>query len=389
MNTSRTPSLFFFAGELSGDMYGAQLIRALRKLLGNFEVSGVAGPEMRRQGVVGNLTMENFSVMGFTDVLRVLPRLWKQFHQIRKQILEEKPDAIIFIDSPSFSLRMAKALRKAGFTGKIIQYICPTVWAWGKNRVYEMAETFDLLLTIYPFELQYFADTSLRVEYVGHPLQERIKSHHYATHWQKLFGIKNTEHLVGLFPGSRPAEISRNLPKQLEAAKMLQKSYPEAKFAISCAHEQNMLLVQEILQKQNVIHNRDVFFVPKVYSYELMRTCRSAIAKSGTVTLELALHRCPTVVSYELTALNRFIAKYILKVKLPHYCIVNILLGKSVYPELIERSFTPNDLFDLLKPLHAHGKERDTCVADCSSVQELLKEQDASERAAKAIQQIL
>ncbi len=378
-------SIFVFAGELSGDMYGAHLIAALKKQLGNIEFKGVAGPEMRHQGVSFDLTMEDFSVMGFTDVLLELPKLWKQFHQIRKCIVAECPDAVIFIDSPSFSLRMAKALRKGGYRGKIIQYISPTVWAWGSHRIKEMADTLDLLLAIYPFELQYFANTSLKVEYVGHPLREIISQHQYSPDWQKLLGIKDTEHLVALFPGSRPKEIKRNLPKQLMAAKLLKEQEPQTRFAISCAHEQNMSLVQEILKQQQLQHNREVYFVPKTYSYELMRSCRSAMAKSGTVTLELALHQCPAVVSYELTLLNRLIAKHILKVRLPHYCIVNILSGKEVYPEMIEKAFSGEDLYRLLRALNQPGIERERCIADCILMGQLLQENNASERAAEHI----
>lgn len=377
-------SLYFFAGELSGDMYGAHLIKALKQL-SHFDVHGVAGPDMRKQGVTGCLRMEDFGVMGYSDVLCSLPRLWKQFKQVRNEILEKQPSAVIFIDSPSFSLRMAKALRKAKFKGEIVQYICPSVWAWGKKRIPFIAEYFDLLMTIYPFEAQYFKKTTLHVEYIGHPLQEVVGEHQYASDWQMQLGIKEPKQWVGIFPGSRKGEIQRNLPKQLEAAKLLKRDFPEIAFGISLAHEHNMELIRMLLSEQQLKENEDVFLIPKQYSYELMRSCRSAIAKSGTVTLELALHHCPTVVAYELTALNRFVAKYLLRVDLPYYCIVNIVSNAQVYPELIEKRFSGEDLYRILKPFHEKGKLREACIADCSRVKALLHEEGASARGAKII----
>lgn len=382
-------NVFIFAGELSGDMHGGLLVKALKNLMPSLSFSGVPGPELRAQGVAELLRMEDFEVMGFSDVFRALPRLLQQFFYVRDYILETSPQVAIFIDSPSFSLRMAAKLRKAGFKGKIIQYISPTVWAWGENRVDQMAATFDLLLTIYPFEAAYFARTALNVQYVGNPLQEAILQHQYDPHWDKLFGVKHKDHLIALFPGSRTSEIVRNLPKQLEAAKLLQKEDSRISFAISCAHEHNMELVQEILKKSQLQHNKEVVFIPKSHSYELMRAARSAIAKSGTVTLELALHQCPTVVVYQLTLLNRLIAKHILRVNLPHYCIVNILKQKTIFPELIAQGFTPQNLYHLLKSLHEAGGTRDQCLQDCREIQQQFHEAHASQHAASAIAALL
>lgn len=377
---------FVFAGELSADQHGAKLLTALRKHFSDLSFFGVAGPEMRAQNVQTILKMEDFSVMGFSDVLRSFPRLWKQFRLVREDILKTSPEMVLFIDSPSFSLRMARSLRQRRYKGKIVQYISPTVWAWGKDRVHEMAKSFDLLLTIYPFEAAYFAGTSLSVEYVGNPVEEAIRNHHYDPYWAEKFAIESTNHLVALFPGSRPSEILRNLPVQLEAVKMMQREFPEVFVAISCAQENSFTLVQQTL-KDNPIGK--VFLIPKTYSYELMQTARSAVAKSGTVTLELALHRCPTVVTYQLTLLNRLIAKYLLRVKLPYYCIVNILGGKSIFPELIEERFTAQDIYARLVKIHQEGTIREECQSGCDEVLEKLKGDDVSDRAADAIKRTL
>lgn len=377
--------IFIFAGELSGDMHGARLLNAMRKQQEHLQAVGVAGPELRALGVEPILRMEDFQVMGFSDVLKSLPRLWKQFNRVRDYILKFSPDMVIFVDSPSFSLRMAKVLRKRGYKGKIVQYICPTVWAWGTHRIKEMEANFDLLLTIYPFEKAYFNDTKLPVVYVGNPIQEMISQYHYQSNWREELGVRNVSHLIAIFPGSRVGEITKNLKKQLQTAKLLKVIHPEICFGISCAQESNVPLIKNILDENGLKLNQDVFFVPKKYSYELMKDCRSAIAKSGTVTLELALHQRPTVVVFEVSTFNRLIAQHILKVNLPYYCIVNILANKSIYPELIVSGFTPENLLKMLLQLDEEGVAREICIAGCKEVSDMLQGQDASERAAEAV----
>jgi len=339
---------------------------------------------MRKQGIEAFLGVEDFSVMGFTDVLKSFPRLWRQFRQVKNQILKHQPEKAIFIDSPSFSLPMARALRKRGYKGKIIQYISPTVWAWGKHRIQKMAETLDVLLTIYPFEAEHFSSSSLNVKYVGNPLKEAINDHKYDVNWKKLFGLNPNTDIIALFPGSRTAEIKKNLPVQLEAAKLLKKDR-KVSLAISCALEHNRELIQNILEKSNLKQNQDLFFIPKAYTYDLMKDSRSAIAKSGTVTLELALHQCPTVVIYKMSWLNKMIAKHALKINLPHYCIVNILKGNTIFPELITENYSPQKIYNALCDLIEDGPLRDQCLQGCLSINDLLLENNASERAATAI----
>lgn len=375
--------LFVFAGELSADMHAGHLLTALKKQKHNLSVSGVVGPAMRQHNIKAILQMEDFEVMGFSDVLAALPRLWKQYKHIRDHILTENPDITVFIDSPSLSLRMAHTLRKKGYSGKIVQYISPTVWAWGQKRIQKMAQSLDLLLTIYPFETEYFAATSLPVEYVGNPLIETLHKHHYDPQWHKLFGIKQGQQLLGLFPGSRAAEIQRNLPIQLQTAKLLLQQQPQLALGISCAQSRFIPLMRELLQKYSIAC--DVFFIPKEYSYDFMRFCRGSIAKSGTVTLELALHHCPTVVMYQLTWLNRLMAKYVMRLKLPHYCIVNILGKKSIFPEFIAESYLPQDIIRNLAPLIAPGQLREDCLEDCRKIKALFSNTNVSERAASAI----
>lgn len=383
--------LFIFAGEKSGDLHGSYLLRALLKAKPDLKVTAVAGPLMREtlqseKGVVDPLQMEDFEVMGFTDVLLSLPKLMRHFKTVLKHILTTSPSAVVLIDYPGFNLRLAKALRKKDYKGKIIQYVSPTVWAHGKSRAQSMEKTLDLLLTIYPFEKECFVGRDLDVEYIGNPLCEYLLRHPYEKEWQHILGIPTDKELIALFPGSRASEIKRNLPLILNAAEKILKTSPDATFGLSISSENAFKQVCAEANKCSAELRHVLYYIPKKYTYELMQKSRSAIAKSGTVTLELALHLCPTVVIYPLTALNRLIAKHILKLKLPYYCIVNILSKDFVFPELIEQAPSVERLVSAFLPLHAEGKTRKTCKTGCETLlNNFMQYKDSSTRAAEAI----
>lgn len=381
---SKKKHFFVMAGEPSGDLHGASLIHALKKEIPDSFFCGVSGPRMRAEGTEEVLPMEKFAVMGFTDVLKAFPRIYKQFYLVRDHILKTQPDCVIFIDYPGFNLRLAKALRKKGYSGKLVHYICPSVWAWGKKRIAHMATTLDLLLTIYPFEAKSFAHTSLSVKYIGNPLQEYINRHAYNDNWKDSFSIDGKT-LISIFPGSRLGEIHRNLPIQLEAAALFQQFHPDTAFGISSSNETNRLLIQHMIDSAGL---KNAFTVPKEYTYELMRDSHSAIAKSGTVTLELALHKRPTIVVYALSTLNWLIAKFIIRLKLPHYCIVNILNGKRVFAELIEEGFNAKNLVQHLENIHS-GAKREDSLYGCQNIIKLFQNGSASRNGALVIKELL
>lgn len=377
----KNPRLFLFAGEASGDLHGSHLIKALKQQMPTLKLEGVAGPKMRAEGVDEILSMEEFQVMGITDVLKALPRLYKHFYRLRDHILSSQPEGIVLIDYPGFNLRLAKALRAKKYAGKIVHYVSPTVWACGRHRIEEMAKTLDLLLTIYPFEASYFQDTSLQVAYVGNPLCEYLEQYQYNKQWRESLGIPADQPLIALFPGSRLHEVQRHLPMMLEAASQYKRRFPEAIFAIS--GEPNA----EIAFPTNL--QNSVYWVPGKWTYELMRDSDLALAKSGTVTLELALHQRPTVVIYQLTWLNRLYAKYILKLNLPHYCIVNILSQQCTFPELIEKGLSTDNIFHHLASFSLHKEKRESCQTACRAVHQSLSGFTSSQSAAETILKVM
>lgn len=376
--------LYLIAGEKSGDLHGAALMRELKKRNQELSFSGVGGQMMQAEGLSSLLPFSDFQVMGFTDVVRALPRISRHFYALRDAILNSKADAVVLIDYPGFNLRLAKSLRKKGYKGKLIQYISPTVWAWGRGRIQVMQKSLDLLLTIFPFERNHFDGSRLDVCYVGNPLIERLHAHRFDPAWKATLHIPADSSLVALFPGSRKGEIERNLPIQLKAAEQLKKNHADLRFALSVGDGEFSQLIVQTVAKSTLKHGVDLFFVPEKWNYDCMRDCAMALTKSGTITLELALLGCPAVVMYLLSDLNYFLARYIFRVNLPHYCIANILLNETLYQEKIGRRLCPIEIAKLSeKCLSLEAKQH--AENKSNTLRQLLTEQNASEKAAQLI----
>lgn len=365
------PDIFMLAQEPSGDLHGQALLKALFLQKPDLTAVGVGGPKMLKQGLTCCMPMEKFQVMGFIDVFLSLPRLIWQFYKIRDTILSLNPKVVVTIDYPGFNLRLAKSLKKKGFTGKLCHYICPSVWAWGKNRIQILAHNFDLLLSILPFEQAYFAHTDLAVFYVGNPLMEKIPEPH---------PLQNT-HQIAIFPGSRKKEIERNLPIYLKVIKILSKEYAGLSFVISVATKELSLVIENFLKKEALT----ISLVPQEKNEELIKTSFLAIAKSGTITLELGLYALPTVVTYAMSLIDIFLAKYIFRIHLPFYCLVNILAKKQVFPELIGPSLSEESLLKTLKEIITDKQQRLVCHNECLAVRKMLGDHNSSQEAAAHI----
>lgn len=331
---SEKKDIFLFAGETSADLYGGLLLQKLHAMLPKATFWGVGGPSMQAEGFESLIDMRQFQVMGFSDVIKSLGTLVKNFRNIKRAIIEKQPDMVITIDQPSFGIRLAKSLKKAGFKGKIVQFVAPTVWAYKPQRADAMAKCFDCLLTLFDFEPKYFAHTTLPTTFVGHPIVEIIEKSP-----KTPLELATDKPILSLFPGSRPAEVKRNLKIQLEAARLYQQRHSEVVIAVACK-EPIPDLAASIVQ------------VPFDARYELMKRSRLAIAKSGTVTLELALHQVPTVVTYQLSTLNYLMAKYVLRLNMPYFSIVNILWQSELFYEQIYPPVTPIGIYSCLERYH-------------------------------------
>ncbi len=380
MDAKMSDTLFILAGEASGDLHGAGLVQALLKERPDLKIVAVAGPRMRALPIETLLPMEKLQVMGFLDVLVALPRLIKQFFFLRNALLSLRPRALICIDYPGFNLRLAASLRKKGFAGALIHFICPTVWAWGKKRIPKMEKTLDLLLTLFPFEKKCFSAERLKVSYVGHPLAVSIPKPPSA----------ERDNLLVLFPGSRKTEIERNFPLQLAAARRIAAVDPKARIAVSIAHTAYAETLRRLAQGVHLYPSGlksclDIEFFSCTENNLWMRRAKMAIATSGTVTLELALHETPTLVTFAIRPLDCFIAQKIFRIHLPHYCIVNIILSKTVFPEFFGPNLTRAALCAQSESLWNNSPLRSQMGQNCALLREALGQKESAREAALEI----
>lgn len=360
--------LFLLAGEPSGDLQGAALVEELLALNPSLRIAAVAGPRMRKFPITCIEPMESLQVMGFLDVALALPKIARLFFSLRRKILELSPKAFIGIDYPGLNLRMHRSLKKHGFQGKLIHYICPTVWAWGKGRIPQMAKTLDLLLTLLPFEPACFAGTALKTEYVGHPLTHAVSSFQPDKTFRARYGLSPTDKILSIFPGSRAQEVKSNLPLQLQVARTLQAQDPTLRIAVSLANPPPGILR-----------------IPDPDTYNLMQNTHLALAKSGTVTLELALHRVPTIIQYAIKPLDVFLATRVFNIRFPYYGLPNLILQREVFPELFGPHLTADALLAKAQALCFNEENRLVCRAACRDLWTVLGERQASRTAAKYI----
>ncbi len=317
-----TSTLFFFAGEPSGDLLGAPLINS------SYSCVGVGGPAMQEAGLKPLFDFEAFQVMGFSSVIPALPRILILLHRIKRWIVRHNPQGVVLIDYAEFNLLLAKKLRQAGYRGKIIQYVCPSIWAWRRKRKRVLEEHVDHLLVLLPFEKRLFE--RLPVSYVGHPLREVLARHRYSKRFEG----------IALFPGSRMEEVRENLPIQLEAARRLKEP-----LYVSVAHPKLLPLIERLAP--------DCTLVPASERYDLMRSAKGALATCGSVILELGFHQTATVVTYKLSPLHYFLARRIFKIRLPYYSLVNLIADRELYPEFIHKRLDPAEIAEALERVMA------------------------------------
>lgn len=330
--TTARPDLVILCGEKSGDIQAATILRKLRETQPTLSVSGIGGEALRQVGYTELSGIESFSIIGCVDILKKAPQLLWQFRKIRNYLLKYQPPIILMIDNAEFHLHLAHALKKRGCKSRIIQYVCPSVWAWRPERKARMEKSFDEVIALFPFEKKHFATSPLPVHHFGHPLIEAVRNHTY----KPFDPLKGEKPLVALFPGSRMRELRAHLPLQLNALK----SFPQYQPAIGVAHDRMLPEIARILKKTQ----QKALLIPASHRYELMKTCHFALAKVGTVTLELGLHCTPTITMYRLPYLEEWLARRLFKILLPHYCIVNILAKRRILPELIGPLLTPQNL---------------------------------------------
>lgn len=366
------PSLFLVVGERSGDRHGAGLMESLSARPGEYwECSGLGGPQMQALASGIDDWVEEAGVVGLVEVLRKYGWFRRKFAATRQRIAQEKPDAVVLIDYPGFNLRLAKALRKAKYPGKIIYYISPQVWAWHRGRIPEMAKMLDLMLCIFPFEKALYEGYGLKTEFAGHPL--------VSWHRAQDRGVAREDHLIGLFPGSRKREITKLFPVLLEAAKIMAAQHPEFRFVASAASPKLATIMEEMLEQHPVPN----LTIETGTVYDLMRRCTLGAVASGTATLEAAILGLPHCLIYRVAAPTYHVGKRLVKV--PYLGIVNILAGREVVRELIQHECTGSTVSGEMLRLAEAPAERVALQGQLAQVVHELGSGDAYARAAELV----
>lgn len=364
------------AGEVSGDLHAAALARSIRKAAPSAVFTGIGGPAMRAAGVETRCDIADLAVMGITEVFTRLAFFRRLFKRLLDEAVNTKPDAVILVDYPGFNLRFAAAAHRAGI--RTVYYICPKVWAWQKGRIPKMAAALDRLVCIFPFEPALFAGTGLKTDFAGNPLvdmvAEELDHPSPSLDWQG-------EPRVALLPGSRTQEITRLLPVIAGAAARIEAAHPGASFIVPAPDAKIAGIVRSVLEGVPARPARCT--VVEGRTYAVLRQARAAIIASGTATLEACLLRCPTVVTYRVSAATAWLARRVIRI--PFVGLVNILAGRQVCPELLQEHATPEELAAATIPLLGDTRERALMLEGMESVNRMLGEPGAADRAAAAV----
>lgn len=320
------------AGEASGDIHAAAVTAAIKKIDSSAEVFGMGGDSLRNAGGEVLFDIKDHGVMGFVEVLKKLPDLFKLRDDFEKVMDERKPDCLITVDYPGFNMKLAKLAHDKGIP--VVSYIAPSAWAWHKSRAKKVAKIVDKVACIFPFEYDVYKEAGAYVEFVGHPLVDIVKPSMTKEEAMAFAGKEEGKKLILLMPGSRLMEIEKMLPTLLEAAKIIKKQLPEVSFVMPRAGTIPISLLEEKIQASGL----DVK-ITEGNNYDLFSVADLALATSGTVTLEAALCGLGSVIVYKTNPVTYFIAK--LLVNIPHIGLPNIVAAKSVVPELIQNDFTP------------------------------------------------
>lgn len=348
------------AGEASGENYGALLIPELRKALGReAKFFGVGGERMRAAGCEIVVDSKRVAVVGITEVIKHIPRIYREFFRMVAAVRQQPPDLAVLIDFPDFNLRLARRLHRMGVP--VVYFVSPQLWAWKKRRIRRVQRYVDRMLVIFPFEEGYYRERGVEAEYVGHPLADLSPPQISREELSRNLGVNAAKHWIALLPGSRHREVLLNLPIILEAAARLGTGH-EFLLPVASTLTRDWMKAQ-LAQSKVPIHLLDDARVALLHA-------RASIVASGTATVEAALIGNPFVVVYRLSRLSYEIGRRFVKLK--NYAMVNLIAGREIVPELIQSDFTAEKVASEIETLVLDSSERMTMIRNLEEVRDRL-----------------
>ena len=366
------------AGEASGEMYGAQLIEELRRQEPTLEFFGVGGQRMREAGCDTVIDTKDLAVVGITEILSQLPKIYKLFHQLIAEADRRRPDLAIVIDSPAFNWRVARQMYHRGIPN--VYYVCPQFWAWRQGRVRLLRKYIQKALVIFPFEEQFYRGRGVDATFVGHPLAELHPPAIERADYAAAHGLDPQKHWITIMPGSRCKEVRMNLPTMLQAMAQFGRAF---EFLLPVAPTLDRDFLQTLLGGQAMT------LVPE--SLPALRHSRAGIIASGTATVEAAMMSTPFVMVYRVTGLTYALGRW--RIKVPHLAMVNLIAGERLVPELVQADFTARNVVTEMEKIIPDGPERDRMLEGLARVKARLRApsygQDGSHPAERAARIIL
>jgi lipid-A-disaccharide synthase len=383
-----TPAVFISAGEASGEQYGALLATELLRrfaLEGNrAELSGMGGPKMEAAGVERIVHSEDVAVMGFTEVLLHLPRIWREFHRLKREIARRRPQVAVLIDFPEFHFRLAREFHRLGIP--VVYFVSPQLWAWKAHRIKLVQKFVRRMLVIFPFEEPYYRERGVAAEFVGHPLAELPPPTISREEFASRNGLDPEKTWIGLLPGSRLKEIEANLPEMLKAARQLHAPAAGREFVIPLAATLDASRRAEVLRLvQQQGHGLAVQLVDDARA--ALYHARASVVASGTATVEAALMGNPFVVVYRVSAITYAIAKRVVKV--PHVAMANLIAGKEAVPELIQHDFTAEKIVQHLERLLPDSPARQSMMQELAAIRSALGARAGSKGAIERVAEVV
>ncbi|OCA52732.1 Lipid-A-disaccharide synthase [Photorhabdus namnaonensis] len=350
INSLRPLTIGLIAGETSGDILGAGLIRALKAKVPNARFVGVAGPLMQAEGCEAWYEMEELAVMGVVEVLERLPRLLKIRKDLTTRFTELKPDVFVGIDAPDFNITLEGRLKQRGI--RTIHYVSPSVWAWRQKRVFKIGKATDMVLAFLPFEKAFYDKFNVPCRFIGHTMADAMPLQPNKAAARELLGIPPEAVCLALLPGSRHSEVEMLSADFLKTAQLLQQSIPDLHVFVPLVNAKRREQFERI--KQEVAPELNVHLVDGK-AREIMIASDAALLASGTAALECMLAKCPMVVGYRMKSLTFWLAKRL--VKTPYVSLPNLLSGEELVKELLQEECQPQKLADKLLPL-LQGNEK-------------------------------
>jgi lipid-A-disaccharide synthase len=373
-----SPTIFISAGEASGEHYGALLIAALKERLaacgqtGRF--LGMGGARMAEAGMEPVVRSENMAVMGLTEVLRHLPRIWWEFRKLKRSVRDplRRPDVAVLIDFPEIHFRLARELHRLGIP--VVFFVSPQLWAWKKHRIELVRRYVRRMLVIFPFEEPFYREHGIAAEFVGHPLSDLPLPAISREQFAAANGLDAGKGWMGLLPGSRPKEIGDNLPEMLSAARGL--AATGFQFLIPLAATLNATQRDQV-RRLVELHGGGLEIRLVEESRAALLHARASVVASGTATVEAALMGNPFVVVYRVSPVTYAIAKRVVKVA--HVAMVNLIAGKRIVPELIQNDFTAANIVQQIEPLLPDGAPRQSMMQELAAIRGLLNVRSAGQ----------